>query len=227
MLQDFFEDAGSKPIEMPDDAVNIITLNEVIEVNLDKGALAASKGTAEIVMNEVQEKIEDIKSLIKSIIDTKASIDEESLKLTADNLKGNINDVKIYNAISEQYYYLDMPMELYEKEYPCKFIIKDDRKQGKKLDSSNIKMVLSITTANLGAIDAFVTVKEKNMKVDFKCEEKWVPILEMAKEKLWQILNSSGYNIYINVDKRTKAADIVNCRDFFDELRTAKINTVV
>ncbi|WP_139905068.1 hypothetical protein [Clostridium thermarum] len=179
------------------------------------------------IIEGIESKLEKIKSMIESIVTTKSELGQESWNGILNNLKSSFNDIKTFNSISGQYYYLDLPIELNKEEYPCKLIIKDDRKSGKKIDSNNVKMAVSITTVNMGIIDAYITVKDKNMKVDFKCDEKWTRALDMAKEKLWKLLDNSVYNIVINVSKREKTMDIVNCRDFFEEAGISNINVIV
>ncbi|MDP4091131.1 MAG: hypothetical protein Q8930_17940, partial [Bacillota bacterium] len=176
---------------------------------------------------EVRQKLEEVKNLIKSVINMRDSIEDTAWKALAENVKANISDIKTFNSVSGQYYYMDMPLKLYEKEYPCKLIIKDDRKKGKRIDSTNVKMALSITTGNMGTVDAYVAVRDKNMKVDFKCEDGSMRILDMSKEKLWKILDKSGYNINIEVHKREAPMDIASCRDFFDESQSFNINIKV
>ncbi|WP_163191957.1 hypothetical protein [Clostridium thermarum] len=179
------------------------------------------------IIEGIESKLEKIKSMIEAIVTTKSELGQESWNGILNNLKSSFNDIKTFNSISGQYYYLDLPIELNKEKYPCKLIIKDDRKSGKKIDSNNVKLAVSITTVNMGIIDAYITVKDKNMKVDFKCDEKWTRALDMAKEKLWKLLDNSVYNIVINVSKREKTMDIVNCRDFFEEASISNINVMV
>lgn len=176
---------------------------------------------------DIKDKLDEIKNIIKSIIDMKNDMDGTAWKDIAANIKTNINDIKTFNSISGQYYYMDMPLKLYEKDYPCKLIIKDDRKKGKRIDSTNVKMALSIATVNLGIVDAYVAVRDKSMKVDFKCDEKCMNIIDMAKEKLWKILSDSGYNISIKTYKREIPLSIVSCRDFFEGIQNSNINVKV
>ena len=69
-----------------------------------------------------------------------------------------LNDVKLFNSISQQYYYLDLPINVKDNEYQFKLIIKDDRKKGKKIDSTNVKIATSIKTINMGTVDAYIKI---------------------------------------------------------------------
>jgi hypothetical protein len=179
------------------------------------------------IIEGIESKLENIKAMLESIVSARSELGAESWNSILTNVKSSANDLKFFNSISGQYYYLDVPIKLNAEEYPCKLIVKDDRKSGKKIDSNNVKMAVSITTVNMGIIDAYIAVKEKNMKIDFKCDEKWTKVFEMAKQKLWKALDNSVYNISINVSKREKAMNIVSCREFFEEARNSNINVMV
>ena len=159
-------------------------LNELINVK-------RNSDTANKVMEQVKEKLEELKSLVKTIIDTKSEIDSKSWSGILNNVKANINDIKLFNTISGEYYYMDIPIKFKEDDYPWKPIIKDDRKKGKRIDSNNVKMAVTISTVKMGKIDIYLDIKDRNMKLDFKCEEQWVKILIWQKQnfiRYWKIV---------------------------------------
>ena len=80
-------------------------------------------------------------------------------------MKSSINDLKLFNKINDQYYCLDVPVNFKENEYPCKLIIKDDRKDGKVIDSTNFKVAVSVKTKKLGTVDAFLNVRNRNIDI--------------------------------------------------------------
>lgn len=179
------------------------------------------------VMEGIKEKLEELKSLVKTIMDAKTELDPKAWNGILNNVKANINDIKMFNTISGEYYYMDVPIKFKEDEYPCKLIIKDDRKKGKRIDSNNVKMVVSVSTVKMGKIDIYIQFKDRNMKLDFKCEQQWVDILDMAKEKLYKILSRSNYNVLINVSEKEKEMSLANCREFFQDTHNSNINVVV
>ena len=88
----------------------------------------------------------------------------------------------MFNSISEQYYYLDLPINVKENEYQCKIIIKDDRKKGKKIDSKNVKIATSVKTINMGTVDPYIKINNNNMNIDINCDKFWVKVLDIGKE---------------------------------------------
>ena len=199
--------------------------NEVMNLRelLDKGEGINSK---DLIKNEIKVKLEEMKEVIKELI--KVS-DNESLKNSKimELIKGNMNDFKLFNSISNEYYYLDIPIKQNNNEYPCKLIIKDNRKDGKKIDRSNIKMVVSVKTINLGSIDGYLKVRDSNLDIDLKCDDKYMKIIDKDKEKLINTLKTLGFFVNVIVTKKNKDVDITTCRDFFDDSNTRAIDTTV
>ncbi|WP_287823678.1 hypothetical protein [Clostridium sp.] len=136
----------------------------------------------------------------------------------------NINDMKLFNLISEGYYYLDVPLNFKNNNYDFKLILKDDRKSGKKIDSKNVKLIASIKTINMGIIDTFITINNKNLNIDIKSEEKWTKFLELAKVNLSNKIANMGYIVNLKVKPKESEVDIVSCRSFFNNEYTSNLD---
>lgn len=195
-------------------------LNELMD-------LKRNDNISKMVLNQVKDKIEELKTMVKNVIDAKSELDPKTWNGILNSVKANINDIKIFNTISGEYYYIDIPVKFMEDDYPCKLIIKDDRKKGKRIDSNNVKMAVSVSTIKMGKIDIYIDLKERNMKLDFKCEEQWVKVLDASKERLYKILVRNNYNVSINVSEREKEMNFANCREFFQDTHNSNINVVV
>lgn len=179
------------------------------------------------IKSSINNRQEQMKNIIKNL--SEKLIGE--LKLTdsiVSILKPYINDFKLFNDMGKEYYYLDIPVKLREDEYPCKLIIKDDRKQGRKIDSKNIKMVVNVKTINLGEIDALIRVNNKDLTVDFKVEKNSIDVLKKNKKKLEIALEQLGYIAYIFVSEKIEEGDILtNHREFFNNENTLKLDRKV
>ncbi|MBS5951608.1 MAG: hypothetical protein KIC47_15065, partial [Clostridium sp.] len=103
-----------------------------------------------------------------------------------------------------------------ENEYPCKLIVKDKRKDSKKIDSTNIKMVITIDTKNLGIVDGYMKVLEKKIDIDLKCEDKFVNIIDITKNKLISNIEAMGFLVDVRVSKKEEEVSLTTCRDFFN-----------
>lgn len=197
-------------IESEKSEVNEFVKN--IEVISNK---AVDLPTKDIVKNSINKTGELTKEIIKDLIVAIKKDGNPSEKIL-DVIKNNINEIKLFNKISSEYYYADIPINIKENEYPCKIIIKDKRKDSKKIDSTNIKMVISIDTKNLGIVDGYMKVLDKKINVDLKCDERYVKIIDMAKSKLIDNIESMGFLVDIKVSKKEEEISLATCRAFFN-----------
>lgn len=171
--------------------------------------------TKEIIKNSINKTGEESKSILRDLLVTIKSEGTVADKIL-DSLKNNINEIKLLNKISSEYYYANIPINIKEREYPCKIIVKDKREDSKKIDSKNVKMVITIDTKNLGIIDGYMKVLDKKIDIDLKCEEGYVKIIDMAKNKLISNIENMGFIVDVRVSKKEEEVSITTCRDFFN-----------
>lgn len=217
------------------------SLNEIInmikkELNfseVDKGVIdnvekEIAKTTTDILIKEqIKLKTGEIKEIVKDIIENKLNLKPETYEKVMDVFNQKLNDIKLFNSISQQYYYLDLPINVKENEYQFKLIIKDDRKKGKKIDSKNVKIATSIKTINMGTVDAYIKINNNNMNIDINCNEHCVKILDISKEKLIKDLSSLSYRVSIKVNNKTNEFTLENCGEFFNDRSFNTINIKV
>ncbi|AJA47379.1 hypothetical protein CPAST_c12790 [Clostridium pasteurianum DSM 525 = ATCC 6013] len=178
--------------------------NKLSENNLNK-----------VIISEINSKIDEMKNIIRNMISSD-NLNKESLDKILSTLGKSINDIKVFNDISQAYYYLDIPLNFKNSEYNFKLILKDDRKSGKKVDSKDVKFIASVKTVNMGTIDAFITVNNKNLNIDIKSEEKWTRILEVSKNRLLNKIEQMGYAVNVYVKPKENEVNILNSRSFFN-----------
>lgn len=169
------------------------------------------------IKDEIAAKTDELKNIVKEFVTQKEDMKPEAFQKVLQVFKQNVNDFKVLNSISNQYYYMDVPLKLKNEEYEFKLIIKDDRKSEKKIDSSNVKIATSVKTINMGTVNIFLNVKNRNMNLDIKCDENWVQFLNREKDILTANLSDLGYNTHVNIEKSEEALDMKSCIDFFDD----------
>jgi len=180
----------------------------------------------EAIKSEMKEKFDNVRDIVKNILaqtDLKDSGYEKIMNL----VKSNINEIKMFNSISNEYYYLNVPITANNQEYPCKLIIKDNRKDGKKIDTTNAKMVVSVRTVNLGEIDGYLTLRDNRIDVNLKCESEFTSTLNNNKSKLSDGLSTLGLFVNISVSPKDKPVDLASCRNFFNDLTISTIDIKV
>ena len=174
----------------------------------------------------VTEKSEGAKEVIRNIISSLKESNGNSTQIL-NIMKSSINDLKLFNKINDQYYCLDIPVNFKENEYPCKLIIKDDRKNGKVIDSTNFKVAVSVKTVKLGTVDALLDVKNRNIDIQLKCDKNVMKLFVISKDKLKDIVESSGFSTKIEVVERTEKLQLLSCREFFNDNNIAVVDITV
>ncbi len=180
----------------------------------------------EAIKAEMKDKINNIRDIVKNLI-AQTDVKETGYEKIMNLVKANINEFKVFNSISNEYYYLNVPITADSNEYPCKLIIKDNRKDGKKIDSTNAKMVVSVKTINLGEVDGYLTMRENKIDVKLKCESSFISVLNNNKSKLVNGLATLGLFVNISVSTKEKPIDLVNCRNFFNDLTISTLDIKV
>lgn len=190
----------------------ITTLEQEVITGGNKKILSAN----ELIKNDINKKINGIKDIIKELL-VASKGEGEGVEKVIQLLKNNISEFKLFNTISNEYYYLDVPINREMTEYPCKLIIKDNRKDGKKIDRTDVKIVVTVKTVNLGVVDGFLSVKDKGLDVELKCDKNYTKVLELSKSKLSNDLQKLGFNINIKVSMREEDITLASCREFFND----------
>lgn len=217
------------------------SLNEIInmikrELNVtepEKGIInniqeKIEKITTELIIkDQIKLKTEEIKNIVKDLIENKLNLKPESYDKVMNGFSQRMNDIKMFNSLSEQYYYLDLPINVKEDEYQLKLIIKDDRKKGKKIDSKNVKIATRVQTVNMGTVEAFIKINNNNMSININCDKYWVKVLDLGKEKLIKDLSTLNYRVSVSVSKKDNEFTLASCREFFDDRSFNAINIKV
>ena len=197
----------AKELESNDIRENIFNISK----NLAKNVTGKSEGAKEVIRN-----------IISSLKESNGN-STQILNI----MKSSINDLKLFNKINDQYYCLDIPVNFKENEYPCKLIIKDDRKNGKVIDSTNFKVAVSVKTVKLGTVDALLDVKNRNIDIQLKCDKNVMNLFVISKDKLKDIVESSGFSTKIEVVERTEKLQLLSCREFFNDNNIAVVDITV
>ena len=200
----------------------ITTLEQEVITGGHKKILSAN----ELIKNDINKKIDGIKDIIKELLVASKGEGEGADKVIQ-LLKNSISEFKLFNTISNEYYYLDVPINREIIEYPCKLIIKDNRKDGKKIDRTDVKIVVTVKTVNLGVVDGFLSVKDKGLDVELKCDKNYMKVLELSKSKLSNDLQKLGFNINIKVSMREEDITLASCREFFNDKAVSGIDIKV
>ena len=193
---------------------------------LDKKIVNSPNNNTDI-KTQIKENVNNAAEAVKNILKHMENDSSVYSKITT-MLKNNINDIKVFNTINNEYYYINVPIQNNSQEYPCKLIIKDNRKDGKKIDSTNAKMVVNIKTINLGDIDGFITMNPKKINIQIQCDNKYVNLFNKHKSELIDGLSYVNNNyINVSVKERKTENNLVNTREFFNDYNLSNIDIMV
>ncbi|WP_396276484.1 hypothetical protein [Haloimpatiens lingqiaonensis] len=83
------------------------------------------------VKNQLETKTNEMKNIIKDLMSNIIKEDSKAYHKVMEMLKENVNNFKIFNSLSNEYYYLDLPINIRDNNYPFKLVIKDRERKGK------------------------------------------------------------------------------------------------
>lgn len=178
----------------------------------------------------VKEEIKDKLGMLKTNLLELLKFTEENnntVNKVFQNLEGKFQEFKMFNTLNNDYYYLNIPMNVKENQYDCKLVIKDERTSGKKLDSKNIKIATSISTINMNTVDAYISVINNSVTIRIEADKTFVKALDVYKEKLLMDLGDENHVFNVSVNQRKVEFSLSNCREFFSDEDITAINIVV
>lgn len=211
---------GNKPQEQS--KINQDLQNNI--KNLAENKIDISSNQA--IKSDIKDSIAEIKNIVQDIIKITQG-GSDNVQKAMDIIKSNINDFKLFNSVSNEYYYLDVPIKQNGNEYPCKLIIKDSRNKGKKIDSKNVKMVLSVKTINLGSVDGYIGINNKRLNIEIKCDKEYINIVNSSKKKLIEGLSNLGFITSVDVDKKVEEVSLSTCSEYFNDNNSKSIDIKV
>lgn len=168
------------------------------------------------IVKEIKNKEDEMQGIVKKLIKAVSSNSNKSEAIVS-LIKSNMNDFKLFNSFSNEYYYLDIPININQDEYGVKLIIKDERAEGKDLDKNNMKLVLTVKTVNLGEVDALLKFSSKALNIEIKSNKESIESLRKNLPKLEKSLELLGFMPYIFVSEKVyDKSDISTYREFFN-----------
>ncbi|WP_426348397.1 hypothetical protein ACPWSR_11660 [Alloiococcus sp. CFN-8] len=221
-----FLEVSSEVEEADAISINESESTSVLEKDQVKGAMTRPiKMLQEEVLKELVVKGKELKEMLEKVIE-----EVNKGKVTAaleKELDVRTKDLKILNHLSKDYYYLDIPLRIYKKEYPLKLIIKDSREGGKTLDSKEMKLVVSVAAPRLGIIDGYLEIKDKNLKVTIAVPEESLEVFKISEDKLLISLENLGYNTNIQFTTKEEGQEISPLIRFFQQDNSVLVDVLV
>lgn len=202
-------------------------LNDIKILGKYLGAREEARISNPEMKDEIKEAVSNVYDKAKSVMKAAEMMDQDNISGTINIFSKNLNDFKVYNSISNNYYLIDVPIKYKENEYQFKLIIKDDRKRGKVLDKDDVSIAASVKTKNMGTVDIFLKIKNKSMNVTLNTEKSFISLIKSSSQILQNNLSKMNYSVNINVEEKKKDLDLTSYNDFFCDKDFYSLNIYV
>ncbi len=155
-----------------------------------------------IKINQNSDEINPVK-LYKNMDDVlqalKGSIQQLpiSMQQTAMNIVGNLeSNINFINQLNNYSSYVQIPLSLFNQNTTGELYMLKRGSKSKKLDASNITVLISLDSSNIGRIDTLLSVDKKNISTNFRLENSEVfDILKENHKMLYTSLLEKGFRL--------------------------------
>ncbi len=109
------------------------------------------------------------------------------------NLEGNLNFINQLNTYSS---YVQLPLSIFDKTTTGELYMLKRGAKNKKLDPSNMTVLLSLDTERIGRIDTLLSIDKKNISTNFRVENSEVfPVLKEKHRELYNSFLEKGFRL--------------------------------
>lgn len=209
-LDNFKFDAGKQRIM--EEAVN--TLKSLI-VRIDH------RNSDDINPVRLYKELDSSLIVVKNAMQYLPSVVREAAVNIVNNLESNVNFINQLNNYSS---YVQLPLSIFNKNTTGELYMLKKGSKARKLDPSNLTILLSLETNNIGRIDTLLSIKEKDVSTNFRLEDSGVfNILKDSHKILYNSLLEKGYRL---VDFTYKVLeDPISIVNFEEEAKKEFIKT--
>lgn len=139
------------------------------------------------------------KSMQDAVQSLKASIQQlpTSMQQAASNIVSNLeSNINFINQLNNYSSYLQIPLSIFNHNTTGELYMLKKGSKSKKLDPSNMTVLISLDSNNIGRIDTLLSVDKKNISTNFRLEDSKVfDILKENHKMLYTSLLEKGYRL--------------------------------
>jgi hypothetical protein len=168
--------------------------------------------TSESEVPKIDQWIEDIEKKLQVISETVAKSGNSSGESIQSGIRELQTAVRFFNDISCYETYVQIPLVVKEKTTRGELYIMKRKGLRRKLNAEDFTLFLSLSTMNLGTIDIFIHVRNKNVMMRTMVEhERFHGLLMDEYKSLHEALKVKGFRLYeLKVSPREEALDLFN-----------------
>ncbi len=118
---------------------------------------------------------------------------QETAMHIVSNLESNVNFINQLNSYSS---YVQIPLSIFNQNTTGELFMLKRGSKHKKLDASNMTVLISLDTSNIGRIDTLLSVDKKNISTNFRLENSEVfDVLKENHKLLYTSLLEKGFRL--------------------------------
>lgn len=175
--------SGEKNLKGFEDAVN----------NLKNLFVRIDHNSDEINPVKLYKDMDNALQILKSSIQQLPMAMREAAMNIANNLEGNVNFVNQLNNYSS---YVQIPLSIFNQNTTGELYMLKKGSKFKKLDPSNMTILISLDSNNIGRIDTLLSIDKKNISTNFRLEDSGVfKVLKENHKQLYSSLLEKGYRL--------------------------------
>jgi len=137
--------------------------------------------------------IDDAIQVMKSTVQQLPQGIREAAATIVNNLDSNVNFINQLNNFSS---YVQLPLSIFNKNTTGELYMLKRGPRSKKLDPSNMTVLISLDSNNIGRIDTLLSIDKRNISTNFRVENSDIfPILKEHHKELYNSLIEKGFRL--------------------------------
>lgn len=167
----------------------LIKLVENLQIRID-----SEKTKPELSVKGLYKELYTRLEIIKNVLSSLNASESNEILDTIDYIQNGIkflNDINNYNA------YIQIPLKAWEKSFTGELYILKRGNKKKKINPSDVTMLLSLDTANMGKVDSLIVINKKNISVNLRLtDQRIIDFFKANYKRLYEGLASKGYKLF-------------------------------
>ncbi len=141
------------------------------------------------LFRDLQDSVSNIKNLASQL----SGFARDSMM----NLSGSLDsNMSFLNQLNNYSSYMQLPLSMFNKDTTGELYMLKRGSKSKKLDPSNLTVLISLDSENAGRIDTLLSIDKKDISTNFRLENSDIfPILKENHRELYNSLLSKGYRL--------------------------------
>ncbi len=142
---------------------------------------------------KLYKEMDEALQVLKSTVQQLPQGIREAAAVIVNNLESNVNFINQLNNYSS---YVQLPLSIFNQNTTGELYMLKKGPKSKKLDPSNMTVLISLDSNNIGRIDTLLSIDKRNISTNFRLENSEVfPVLKEHHKQLYNSLVEKGFRL--------------------------------